>query len=102
MKLMVSQDNDIAQFNIEGDIDEKGAETLKQRFNELNPASLKKVVFDFSEVHHIGSSGIGKMLLFYKKLAVSGGIIRIVNAPEAVYNLLTALKLDSVFEISKI
>jgi anti-anti-sigma factor len=98
---MVTEEKDIARFTIEGDIDEKGAEILKQRFNELNLAALKETVFDFKDVQHIGSSGIGKMLLFYKKLAVSGGIIRIVNASEAVYDLLLALKLDSVFEISK-
>lgn len=101
MELLVTHENGIARFTIAGDIDEKGAETLKQRFNELNFSDLKIVVLDFSEVQHIGSSGIGKMLLFYKKLAVSGGIIRIANASEAVYDLLVALKLDSVFEISK-
>jgi anti-anti-sigma factor len=101
MKLLVTEEQNRAHFTIEGDIDEKSAEILKQRFNKLNHSMMREIVFDFKSVQHIGSSGIGKMLLFYKKLAVSGGIIRIVKASETVYDLLLALKLDSVFEISK-
>ena len=101
MKMTVTQEGDIARFKIEEDIDERGAEIIKERFNEMNLSSLKEAVFDLSRVQHVGSSGIGKMLLFYKKLAVSGGSIRITNASPAVYDLLIALKLDSVFNISK-
>lgn len=101
MDLAVSQEDERVRFEIAGNVDEKGAEELKRRFRELSMMDIEKVVFDFEKVTHIGSAGIGKLLLFYKDLAVTGGSIQIVNASETVYELLTVLKLDTIFTISK-
>lgn len=70
MELSVVQDGDHVRFTAKGNIDERGAEDLKQRFRQLNISALKEVVFDFEGVGYIGSAGIGKLLLFYKDLAV--------------------------------
>ncbi len=101
MELTVTQHGNSARFEIRGNIDERGAEDLKRRFRELNASSLKEVVFDFGKVNHIGSAGIGKLLLFYKDLAVTGGGIRIENVSESVYDLLGVLKLDTIFTITR-
>ncbi|QTA93830.1 STAS domain-containing protein [Desulfonema magnum] len=101
MELNVTQDRQLACFEIRGDIDEPGAEDLKQRFRELHIPSLREVTFDFKNVSHIGSAGIGKLLLFYKDLALNGGRIKIENVSETVYELFGVLKLDTIFTISK-
>ncbi len=101
MDLAVSQEGDRVRFEIVGNVDEKGAEELKRRFRELNITAVREVIFDFGKVTHIGSAGIGKLLLFYKDLAVIGGSIRIINTSETVYELLTVLKLDTIFTISR-
>ena len=101
MELNVKQDGELVQFEIRGDINEKGAETLKTRFQELDVSKLKEVSFDFGGVTHIGSAGIGKLLLFYKDLALNGGKIKIINASEAIHELFNVLKLDTIFTISK-
>ncbi len=101
MELNIIQDGKQARFEIRGDVDEPGAEDLKQRFRELNISSLEEVTFDFKNVTHIGSAGIGKLLLFYKDMALNGGRIKIENVSEAVYELFSILKLDTIFTISK-
>ena len=101
MQLNVTNEGERARFQIGGNVDEKGAEDLKQSFRGLNISSLKEAVFDFREVNYIGSAGIGKLLLFYKDMAVNGGKIRIENPSEPIYELLSVLKLDSLFSISK-
>ncbi len=101
MEIAVKQENGSARFEISGKIDETGAETLKQRFREINQPDLKNVVFDFRNVSHIGSAGIGKLLLFYKDLALKGGQLKIQNASQTVYELFTVLKLDTIFSISR-
>ena len=66
MEISVNQTEEHAHFSLKGTIDEEAAQTLKTKFNSLNKSILKEVVFDFSQVDHIGSAGIGKLLLFYK------------------------------------
>ena len=101
MEMKITQEGSRARFEIRGDIDEPGAEKLKQRFREMNIASLREVSLDFGRVSHIGSAGIGKLLLFYKDLALSGGKIKIENVSESIYELFGVLKLDTIFVISK-
>ncbi len=101
MELSVNRQGESARFSIAGNIDEQGAEELKRKFKEMNTASMKEIVFDFRGVNHIGSAGIGKLLLFYKDLALNDGTLRIENASQTIYELFTVLKLDSIFSISK-
>lgn len=101
MEVIVTRDGNQARFEIKGDIDEPGAEALKKRFRELKISLLREVTFDFKEVSHIGSAGIGKLLLFYKDLALNGGKMRIENISETVYELFKVLKLDTIFSISR-
>lgn len=100
MELQVSQKENTAYFEIKGDIDERGAEELKQKFRELNQATLKNIVLNFRHVTHIGSAGIGKLLLFYKDLALRGGEVKIENASKSIYELFCVLKLDSIIKIT--
>ncbi len=101
MELQVNQEQDLLRFSVRGNIDEAGAEELKSRFKEINISTIKEMVFDFSGVTHIGSAGIGKLLLFYKDMALNGGRIRIENVSETVHELFGVLKLDTIFTIHK-
>jgi len=101
MELSVTHQGDHVRFEVQGEIDEKGAEDLKQRFNELNSAALKELTINFQKVTHIGSAGIGKLLLFYKDMAVNGGHVRLENLSKTLYELFMTLKLDTIFSISR-
>ncbi len=101
MQISISQTGDDTRIVVRGDIDERGAEELKRRFTELKFPKAARVTFDFSGVPHIGSSGIGKLLLFYKAVAADGGSIRIERVPADIYDLLQQLKLDTIFSIAK-
>ena len=100
MELKITQKDNSAYFEIKGDIDERGAEELKQKFRELNQQTLKNVILNFRHVTHIGSAGIGKLLLFYKDVALKGGEVRIENSSKSIYELFHVLKLDSIIRIS--
>lgn len=101
MELSVNQTQTSANFTITGEIDEQGAELLKSKFLSLDKSSIKNITLDFNHVTHIGSAGIGKLLLFYKDVAISGGEIQIVNISDEIYTLLLTLKLDSIFKLDK-
>ncbi len=61
--------------------------------------TLREVRIDFTEVTFIGSSGIGKLLLFYKNIAVHGGRLEVYGLSAAIHELFLELKLDTIFTI---
>ena len=94
--------NRTATMTIKGNIDEQGAETLKQNFYSLNISVLDHVVIDMKDVNHIGSAGIGKLLLFYKDFAIKGGSISVINVSKPLFDLFQVVKLDTLMKISRI
>ena len=86
---------------VDGSIDEKGAEEMKTNFVQLQTAPPPYVVLNMSGVSKIGSSGIGKILLFYKNLAIKNSQLEIIGLSPMLFELFHELKLDSLFPISK-
>lgn len=101
MELSIDTSQDSASIRLTGEIDEKGSQILKENFLSLDKSIIKHVILDFSKVTHIGSAGIGKLLLFYKDIAIAGGKIQLINVPDSIYTLFLTLKLNSVFDILK-
>lgn len=100
MELNVKYEQPNAWISIRGDIDDDGAAILKNKLMELQGRVLQEVVIDFSGVSYIGSTGIGKMLLFYKAISQTGGGIRIINMSDDLYKMFKIVKLDKVFDLS--
>lgn len=101
MNLSVSQTSDQAVLELEGAVDERGAEELKARFRGLPLNQLKVVTLDFGKVTHIGSAGIGKLLVFYKDLAVYDGKLVLVKVPAVIHQMFVEMKLDTLFSIAR-
>ncbi|MFA7382568.1 MAG: STAS domain-containing protein [Desulfurivibrionaceae bacterium] len=100
MNIKTTQNGDRVHIALQGIVDEKGAEDLKKQVLQLDLDSVREVVIDCREVRHIGSSGIGKMLLLYKKLASKGGSFSVVNLSAPMFELFTELKLDTLFTVT--
>jgi anti-sigma B factor antagonist len=99
MDFRITSEVNSARLTVTGEIDERGAEEFKGRLQGLLGSHMKEVVIDFDGVTYIGSSGIGKLLLFYKNLAVHGGQVQVVNVQPDIHQLFRELKLDSIFTI---
>ena len=93
------QQGTTVRFLLTGKVDEAGAELLKQRFNTLQLRQVQELIIDMAACSYIGSSGIGKLLLFYKHLAAHGGTLHLENVPPTTFELLKELKLDTLFSI---
>jgi anti-sigma B factor antagonist len=101
MNVKLANEGEKVTVYISGSVDIPGAESLKKTFNQIaetNPLP-KEVWVDFGEVNFIGSSGIGKLLLFYKKFTSKGGKVMIVNLNKEITALFKAIKLDKLFNI---
>ncbi|OGQ99399.1 MAG: anti-anti-sigma factor [Deltaproteobacteria bacterium RIFOXYD12_FULL_55_16] len=101
MNIETIQNGDQVRIVLQGIVDEKGAEELKQQVARLNLDLVREVVIDCLAVRHIGSSGIGKMLLLYKKLSTTGGAFSVVNLSGPMFELFTELKLNTLFPVTQ-
>lgn len=100
MDVVTRKSGEILSIRIAGAIDESAAEALKTELGKIAREKPKKVVMDLSLVPTIGSSGIGKILMFYKSLDSMKSEFEIKGVQENIFNLFKAIKLDRLFSIS--
>jgi anti-sigma B factor antagonist len=99
MNIKVANEGNKTTVFLSGSIDIPGAESLKKALNQISDENPEEVSINFEEVNFIGSSGIGKLLLFYKKFTSKGGKVSIVNLNKEITALFKAIKLDKLFNI---
>lgn len=99
MNVKISVDGTKTLMEVSGSVDIPGAEYLKKSLTNVLDSDATDVTVDFKEVSFIGSSGIGKLLLFYKNFTAKGGKISIVNLNKEITMLFKAIKLDKLFNI---
>ena len=81
-------------------IDITNAGDLKNKLMELYVEGYKNIDVNFENVDGIDSSGLGKLLLFQKKLKERGGRLKVLNIEnENVRNMFSLIHLDKVVEI---
>ncbi len=99
MEIHVNREASLTRVELSGSIDVEGAEVLKKSLGQLVGEGPREVEIDFKGVHFIGSSGIGKLLLFYKNFTAQGGKIRILHLNNDLQALFKAIRLDRLFNI---
>ncbi len=99
MNVKTNVDGKKTYMAVSGSIDIPGAERLKKSLTKVLESDSNEIVIDYEEVNFIGSSGIGKLLLFYKNFTARGGRISITNLNKEITMLFKAIKLDKLFNI---
>ena len=100
MELTVKHQGNRVHFEVDGIVDQQGAESLAMSFNELDTASVNEIVLDFKNVRYLSSAGVSKLLTFYRVLNANGCSLRIENDTGPVHEVFTASKMDTIFMAS--
>lgn len=101
MEVTVNVNGETAEIKISGIVDNDNAEDLKRHLTEVQNGASKNAIFDLSMVPSITSSGIGKLLVFYKAIDAKGGKIQIDGIHTNLAKLFKSIKLDRLFEIKE-
>lgn len=101
MEFNYGHQNGTLNISIIGAVDNENAEELKNKFQELMSKDFSEAIFDFTYVPFITSSGIGKLLIFYKNAVSKGKKMRIKGINENLLELFKSIKLDQLFPIEK-
>jgi len=84
-----------------GKIDVTNSNLFKAKLTELYQEGFNDIIIDFTDVNTLDSSGIGKLLVFYKKLKDRGGTLSIIHVKHAnIRHLLDMICLDKVINIT--
>lgn len=81
-------------------IDFSNSQNLKEDLLNLLKEDYKEIIIDFGNVESIDSSGLGKLLLFHKKIKEKEGQLRIRNVEsDYIKNMFEMIHLAKVIEI---
>jgi anti-sigma B factor antagonist len=81
-----------------GVLDGVQANELRQQVSELVAAGNNLVLLDMADVNFIDSSGLGSLIVTLKMLRTAGGDLYLYSIAEPVRSLLSATRMDRLFE----
>lgn len=99
MKITEEKLNDILICKTEGEININTSPELRKAFDEYIQRGIKKVLFDFSQISYIDSSGLATLIELLQRLNKSGGKLNICNVSEKIKNIFEVTKLHKLFKI---
>lgn len=83
-------------------IDFANSNELKEELISIKEDGYNQIEIDFGEVNSIDSSGLGKLLLFHKKLKEKDGELSIKNIQsDYIKNMFDMIKLNKVIKIDE-
>jgi len=100
MDVTTRSSGDTLYVKVTGAVDTPAAELLRAELNKIAGQKPKKVIMDLAMVPTMGSSGIGKILMFFKSLDSAKASFEIKGIHENLFNIFKAVKLDKLFPIS--
>lgn len=100
MDIRIDEQGEIVRIAVTGSVDDAGADKLENCFTELCGCHVREVVLDFRGVTFISSSGIGKLLLLYKKVTPMDVSITLEKLPPDLLRAFKVTRLDALFNMS--
>ncbi|MGC9362234.1 MAG: STAS domain-containing protein [Candidatus Syntrophosphaera sp.] len=101
MKIDLKFEGERAVMAIDGFLNSENAGILQEKLNEVLRSDAKLLELDLFECKNISSTGIGKLLLFYKDFIGKGGEIEVTRCSDTIYELFSMLKLNQLFIVNR-
>ncbi|MFM1525289.1 MULTISPECIES: STAS domain-containing protein [Helcococcus] len=92
-------ENENLEIQVLGDLDINVVENFKNEVLEKYKILDKDIVFDFSELKYIDSTGIGAIMTVYKAAKDKSKSLTINNANRNIYKLFKITKLTELFNM---
>jgi anti-sigma B factor antagonist len=102
MDIDLDKKGDTVTITVDGNIDTDGGHKLSVKLQEImDMEDVKNVYFDMTTVRTTTSSGIGKLMNFYKFVDGKKGKMGIRGISEQLLRQFTEIHLDRIFTIEK-
>jgi len=84
---------------MENIVTDPAAREFKEVLSSIIDKGNKEIIIDFSDMLFIGSSGIGKLLLAYKRLSEQNGKIYLYGLNKDIKDLFITFRLNEFFHL---
>ncbi len=102
MDIDLEKNGNAIKVIIDGNIDTDGGHKLSVQLQEIMEMDeVMNIVFDLTTVKTITSSGIGKLMNFYKFIDAKNGSMEINGISESLYKQFAEIHLERIFPITK-
>jgi anti-sigma B factor antagonist len=99
MEYNIKKEGDIFAIYILGDLVAGKIFGLKKEIEEILEKERPKVLFNFSDVNFIDSSGIGLVINCLRKLSEKKGQLKLCNLNKTIINIFKQIRIHSFLEI---
>ncbi|MDY0152291.1 MAG: STAS domain-containing protein [Candidatus Cloacimonas sp.] len=100
MSIDLTINGSISSMKIDGILNSENAHLLQEKLAEVLASKCTLLELDLLDCRNISSTGIGKILLFYKDFISTGGEIEVIRSSSSVYELFSMLKLNQLFTVN--
>lgn len=90
-----------AFMKVDGMINGDSSYELQDKLNEVLEADVDVLELDLSNCRSISSTGIGKLLIFYKEYLKTEKEFKIVKCSENIYNLFQKIRFNQLIDIQR-
>ena len=102
MEIKIGKSNGTLLVKVTGQLMEPAQELFKRLIDEVSKNTAEqKVVFDFSSLLRMSSSGLGKLIVLHKRLAEQGRRFAIHGINENLFSFFQGIHLEKMIEINK-
>ena len=102
MEFPIQIEGEKGYIRVTSDLDtETAGEALRSAFNEVYDQGKRTIVLDLSGAQIINSYGIGKVLMFYKRLKAENGVLMVKPLDGFVKETFELLMLDKLLPVDE-
>ena len=93
------QQDGIIILHVEGSLDADGTQALEDKVVELLENGANNLVFDFTDLDYINSSGLRVLVLAYQRLKKSSGRVAICGVKDYIQEVFEVSGYDRIFSM---
>lgn len=99
MGLNETKDNGVIVLAVDGNLDGEGTQDLEEKVVALLENGTDKLLFDFSDLDYINSSGLRVLVLAYQRLKKSSGTVAICGIKDYIQEVFEVSGYDKIFPL---
>ncbi|WP_319470460.1 STAS domain-containing protein [uncultured Pseudodesulfovibrio sp.] len=99
MGLMENKENGITVLTVNGNLDADGTQAMEEKVMGLLAAGETSLLFDFSDLDYINSSGLRVLVLAYQRLKKASGKVAICGVKDYIQEVFEVSGYDKIFPL---
>lgn len=99
MALTQSEENGVIILAVDGNLDGEGTQALEEQVLALLESGSTKLLFDFSSLDYINSSGLRVLVLAYQRLKKNSGAVAICGVKDYIQEVFEVSGYDKIFPL---